>query len=222
MGLPGPLAREVRSHAAGSRWRHVHGTGAQRCDRAGCRHRPRLLDLFTIAPFESARPCCGRVNRGLAILGDTLFMGTIDAHLIAHRRQERQATVERPRSPRRSRATRSRMRRWSIKDKVIVGTAGGEYGIRGFIAAYDVHTGKEVWHFYTIPGPGEPGHETWAGDSWKHGGGSVWVTGSYDPRTQPDLLGNRQSRPRLERRSTRQATICTPIPWSRSMPTRAS
>src|SRR5216117_3542842 len=68
-----------------------------------------------------------------------------------------------------------------VKDKVIVGTAGGEFGIRGFIAAYDVHTGKEVWRFYTIPGPGEPGHETWTGDSWQTGGGSIWVTGSYDP-----------------------------------------
>ena len=68
-----------------------------------------------------------------------------------------------------------------IKDKVIVGTGGGEYGIRGFIAAYDVRTGKEVWRFNTIPAPGEPGSETWKGDAWKHGGGSIWVTGSYDP-----------------------------------------
>jgi alcohol dehydrogenase (cytochrome c) len=68
-----------------------------------------------------------------------------------------------------------------VKDKVIVGTAGGEYGIRGFLAAYDAKTGKEAWRFYTIAGPGEPGRETWGGDSWKTGGGSIWVTGSYDP-----------------------------------------
>src|SRR5215468_471870 len=70
-----------------------------------------------------------------------------------------------------------------IKDKVIIGTAGGEFGIRGFIAAYDAKTGKEAWRFYTIPGPGEPGHETWPAnnDAWQHGGASVWVTGSYDP-----------------------------------------
>jgi alcohol dehydrogenase (cytochrome c) len=68
-----------------------------------------------------------------------------------------------------------------VKDKVIVGTAGGEYGIRGFIAAYDVKTGKEAWRFYTIPGKGEPGNETWKGDTWQHGGASIWVTGSYDP-----------------------------------------
>ena len=68
-----------------------------------------------------------------------------------------------------------------VKDRVIVGTAGGEYGIRGFLAAYDATTGAEAWRFYTIPGPGEPGHETWGGESWRHGGGSIWVTGSYDP-----------------------------------------
>jgi len=79
-----------------------------------------------------------------------------------------------------------------VKDKVLVGTGGGEYGIRGFIAAYDARTGREAWRFYTIPGPGEPGHETWEPcppnpptycdpEAWKHGGGSVWLTGSYDP-----------------------------------------
>ncbi len=69
----------------------------------------------------------------------------------------------------------------AVKDKVIVGVAGGEYGIRGYIEAYEAQTGKRVWRFYTIPGPGEPGNDTWAGDSWKIGGASVWVTGAYDP-----------------------------------------
>jgi alcohol dehydrogenase (cytochrome c) len=79
-----------------------------------------------------------------------------------------------------------------VKDKVVVGVGGGELGIRGFIAAYEAASGKEVWRFNTIPGPGEPGHETWEAcppnprtycdpDAWKHGGGSVWMTGSYDP-----------------------------------------
>ena len=63
-----------------------------------------------------------------------------------------------------------------VDDKVIVGSAGGEYGIRAFIDAYDVDTGRRVWRFYTIPGPGEPGNETWAGDSWMTGG-------SYGSRT---------------------------------------
>jgi len=66
----------------------------------------------------------------------------------------------------------------------MVGTSGGEYGVRGFVAALDPDTGKELWRTYTIPGPGEPGHETWpAGDAWKHGGAPIWVTGNYDPAT---------------------------------------
>jgi alcohol dehydrogenase (cytochrome c) len=67
-----------------------------------------------------------------------------------------------------------------VKDKVVVGIAGAEFGIRGFISAYDARTGKEAWKFYTIPGPGEPGHETWRGEDWMHGGASAWITGSYD------------------------------------------
>jgi alcohol dehydrogenase (cytochrome c) len=69
--------------------------------------------------------------------------------------------------------------------KVMVGASGGEFGIRGFVAAYDPETGKEQWRTYTIPAPGEPGSETWpkGGDQWKTGGGSVWVTGNYDPAT---------------------------------------
>jgi alcohol dehydrogenase (cytochrome c) len=76
-----------------------------------------------------------------------------------------------------------------IKDKVIAGVAGAEYGIRGFIAAFDTATGQEAWRFYTIPGKGEPGNESWAGDSWMHGGASVWVTGSYDPETNLTFWG---------------------------------
>jgi alcohol dehydrogenase (cytochrome c) len=66
--------------------------------------------------------------------------------------------------------------------KVMVGVSGGELGVRGFVAAYDVENGKELWKTYTIPAPGEPGSETWpAGNEWRTGGGSVWVTGNYDP-----------------------------------------
>jgi alcohol dehydrogenase (cytochrome c) len=68
-----------------------------------------------------------------------------------------------------------------VKGLVIVGISGGEYGIRGFIDAYDVTTGERKWRFYTVPGPGEPGHETWEGDSWKVGGAPAWNTGTYDP-----------------------------------------
>ena len=68
-----------------------------------------------------------------------------------------------------------------VKDKIIAGPAGGDFGVRGFIAAFDPKTGKELWRFNTIPGPGETGHDTWAGESWKTGGSAIWTTGSYDP-----------------------------------------
>jgi alcohol dehydrogenase (cytochrome c) len=74
--------------------------------------------------------------------------------------------------------------------KVMVGTSGGELGVRGFVAAYDPATGKEVWKVYTVPAPGEPGSETWPkGDQWKTGGGSVWITGNYDPETHLAFWG---------------------------------
>ena len=122
----------------------------------------------------------GHTNRGAAVLDDKLFVATLDGYLVAL-------------------DLKSGTQRWSarvvdyklgysvtmaplaIDDKVIVGISGGEAGIRGFVDAYDARTGKQVWRFYTIPGPGEPGHETWSGDDWKTGGGATWVTGAYDP-----------------------------------------
>jgi alcohol dehydrogenase (cytochrome c) len=140
----------------------------------------RMFWMYSYVPSPAARPCCGRINRGLAILDDTLFMATIDAHLVAIDAKSGQprwnVAVAKPES-----GYAMTLAPLVVKDKVIVGTAGGEYGIRGFIAAYEARTGKEAWRFHTIPGPGEPGHETWTGDSWKTGGGSLWVTGSYDP-----------------------------------------
>ena len=140
----------------------------------------RVFWNYPYVPAREARPCCGQVNRGLAILGDTLFMGTIDAHLIALDAKSGKPiwNVAVAKAGAGYALTHAPL---VIKDKVIVGTAGGEYGIRGFIAAYDVKTGKEAWRFYTIPGKGEPGNDTWKGDSWEHGGASIWVTGSYDP-----------------------------------------
>jgi alcohol dehydrogenase (cytochrome c) len=142
----------------------------------------RLYWRYQHNPDAAARPCCGRVNRGLGILGDKVFMATIDAKLIAldikTGQPAWQIQVAEP-----SAGYAMTLAPLVIKDKVIVGVAGGEYGIRGFISAYDVDTGAEAWRFYTIPGPGEPGHDTWedGGDAWLHGGASVWLTGSYDP-----------------------------------------
>ncbi len=123
--------------------------------------------------------CCGQVNRGVAVLGDRVFVGTVDAHLVsldaktgavlwdvevADYRNGYSVTV----AP------------LVVKDMVICGIAGGEYGIRGFLDAYDAKTGKRRWRHWTIPEPGQPGSESWSGNSWKTGGGSTWVTGSYD------------------------------------------
>ena len=69
--------------------------------------------------------------------------------------------------------------------RVMIGASGGEFGIRGFVAAYDADTGKPAWKTYMVPAPGEPGSETWPkGDQWKTGGAPVWVTGNYDPETR--------------------------------------
>jgi alcohol dehydrogenase (cytochrome c) len=124
--------------------------------------------------------CCGPQNRGLAAVGDRLFMGTLDAHVIAldGKTGRRRWDVAAADADKGYSFTGAPL---VVKDKVIVGVAGGEYGVRGFIDAYEVESGKRAWRFYTIPGEGEPGSETWKGDSWKRGGSPAWVTGSYDP-----------------------------------------
>jgi len=128
-----------------------------------------------VNPFE-----INRYNRGVAILGNRLFVGTLDAAFLAL-------------------DVRTGLPLWEVqvadtmeghnitspplvvKDKVILGVAGGEFATRGFLDAYDPATGKRLWRFYTIPGPGEPGNDTWKGDSWKTGGGATWLPGTYDP-----------------------------------------
>ena len=144
--------------------------------------------LYSYTPSADARPCCGRVNRGVAILGNTLYMVTIDAHIVAVNARDGKLLWDHE-VARASAGYAMTHAPLIIKDKVIAGVAGAEFGIRGFIAAFDAVTGKEAWRFYTIPGKGEPGNETWAGDSWMHGGASVWVTGSYDPETNLTFWG---------------------------------
>ena len=127
--------------------------------------------------FES-----NRVSRGVAMLGNRLFFGTLDAALVA--------LDARTGLPIWETQVADTMEGYSVtvsplalKDKIIVGVAGGEHGIRGFLDAYDPGTGKRIWRFDTVPGPGELGHDTWAGDSWKRGGAPTWLTGSYDPES---------------------------------------
>ena len=140
----------------------------------------RPLWKYTRTLPKGVRGCCGPVNRGVAILNDTVYVGTYDAHLVAL-------------------DIKSGIVRWdsevadpklghsitgaplALRDKIVVGMAGGEYGVRGFIDAYDAKTGKRAWRFWTVPAAGEPGIETWAGDTAKTGSATTWVTGSYDP-----------------------------------------
>ncbi len=140
----------------------------------------RVFWLYRHTPAETARVCCGANNRGVAVLGDRVFMGTLDARLIAIDAINGQElwNVEVGDV---NLAYSITMAPLVVKDKVLVGVGGGEFGIRGYVAAYDAETGDEAWRFYTIPGPGEPGHETWEGDDWQHGGAPVWITGSFDP-----------------------------------------
>jgi len=143
-------------------------------------------------PEQSARVCCGRVSRGLAILGDTLYMGTIDAHLVAIDAKTGKIlwdrTVEK--------VGEKNIEKYAIthapvviKDRIVVGIAGGDLGVRGFICAFDAKTGKDLWRTYTVPAKGEPGNETWSGDSWKTGGAGVWNSGAYDSETNLVFFG---------------------------------
>ena len=82
-----------------------------------------------------------------------------------------------------------------VKDKVLVGTSGGDDGVRGFVAAYDAETGKEAWRFWTIPGPGEFGSSSWPGEAWKHGGGTTWMPGTFDPELNTIFWGTSNPAP---------------------------
>jgi alcohol dehydrogenase (cytochrome c) len=124
--------------------------------------------------------CCGKVNRGVAVAHGMVYVATLDMKVIALDAVTGRKKWETAMGDYRQgyALTHAPL---VIKDKVLVGTAGGELGTRGYLCAFDAFTGKEVWRFKTIPEPGEPGNETWGGDSWKHGGAPVWLTGSYDP-----------------------------------------
>ena len=134
---------------------------------------------------DDLRLCCGPVNRGAAAAGDNVFMATLDARLVALNRGTGEVAWN-VKINEYALGYSATMAPLVVKDKVFVGVAGGEYGIRGHIDAYNAQTGELLWRRYTVPAAGEKGVETWAGDSWKNGGGPIWVTGSYDP--EQDLL----------------------------------
>ena len=132
--------------------------------------RQKVKNPYEINPF----------NRGAAIVGNQLFVGTLDAALLALDARTGRLLWETQ--------VADTMLGYSItsapvivKDKVLVGITGGEFGARGFLDAYDLATGRRLWRWYAVPAPGEFGNDTWKGDSWKLGGSPMWLTGSYDP-----------------------------------------
>ena len=127
----------------------------------------------------------GGINRGVAVLGDQLFLATDNAHLLALHRRDGHLVweTEMADSNLNYGATSAPL---VIGDLVISGTSGGDEGVRGFLAAYKTSTGEPVWRFWTVPAPGEPLAETWKGTALEHGCATTWLTGTYDPST--DLL----------------------------------
>ena len=121
-----------------------------------------------------------RVNRGVTILGNRLFFGTLDAALVALDARTG-ALLWETQVADTNLGYSITSAPLAVKDKIITGVGGGEFGVRAFIDAYDAVSGKRLWRWYAVPGKGEFGNETWDGDSWQRGGGPTWLTGSYDP-----------------------------------------
>ena len=134
-----------------------------------------------IPPDVQQTTCCGLDNRGVAYAHGKLFVARLDAMLVAlDAGTGKELWKAKVVDYKQGHAITSPPT--IAKNLVVTGFAGGEYGVRGAITAYDQETGREVWRTYTVPGPGEPGNETWKGESWKTGGGAAWFIGSYDPR----------------------------------------
>ena len=169
----------------------------------------------TVNPYE-----INPFARGVAILGNRIFVGTLDGVLLALDARTGQPLWEVP--------VVDTMEGSSItspplvlKDMVITGMTGGEYATRGFLDAYDAATGKRRWRFYTIPGPGEFGNDTWKGESWKTGGGPTWLPGTYDPDLNLIYWAVGNPAPEFDRSARGELDNLFPIPLSRSMQTPA-
>ncbi|HXW92683.1 MAG TPA: PQQ-dependent dehydrogenase, methanol/ethanol family [Terriglobales bacterium] len=139
----------------------------------------------------------GHINRGVGLWRDRVYMETDNAHLLCLDARSGHliwdvgyATWNRNYG-----ATSAPL---VVKDKVLVGTSGGDDGVRGFLAAYDTMSGKLAWRFWTIPAPGEPGSESWPGEAYLHGGGTTWMPGTYDPDLNTVFWGTSNPAPDFE------------------------
>ena len=156
-------------------------------------------------PAELPSVCCGWNNRGVALSEDKVFMGRLDGKLVALDRKTGAPvwTIQAERPEENFSITPAPV---YYDGLVITGFAGADRGTRGRVKAYDADDGRLVWTFYTIPGPGEPGHETWPqdNDSWKYGGGVRVADAGHRSGARARLLLDGQRRPRLQRRRARR------------------
>ncbi|MDT5189379.1 MAG: hypothetical protein QOI28_1630 [Mycobacterium sp.] len=134
-------------------------------------------------PFDVSL-CCGNVNRGCAVANGKVYFVTPNAHLIVLDATNGKLVWEKTTGDVRAGESAS-MAPLVIKDTLITGGAGGEFGVRGHIDCWNLESGEHLWRTYTVPKPGEKGSETWPadGEAWARGGGNHWVTGTYDPET---------------------------------------
>jgi alcohol dehydrogenase (cytochrome c) len=140
--------------------------------------------------YATTVACCGINNKGVALAGDLVINQVIDGRVVALKKTDGTKVWERQVADPGNGETFTGVA-LIVKDMAVVGMAGAEFGVRGWLEALDLKTGKRRWRTYTIPGPGEPGHETWKDkhDAWKTGGGSTWETGSYDPELNLIIWG---------------------------------
>jgi alcohol dehydrogenase (cytochrome c) len=131
-------------------------------------------------PFDVSL-CCGNVNRGVAVALGKVFVATLNAHVVALDAVTGELVWDAVHGDVRA-GESATVAPLVVKDKVVVGSSGGEFGVRGHLDAYFLETGERAWRTYTVPGPGEPGSDTWPdGPAWARGGGNAWITGTYDP-----------------------------------------
>ncbi|WP_018334410.1 PQQ-dependent dehydrogenase, methanol/ethanol family [Actinomycetospora chiangmaiensis] len=136
------------------------------------------------SPFDTSL-CCGNVNRGVAVGHGKVYMYTLNAHLIALDATSGEKVWDTTNGDVRAGESGSAAP-LIVKDMVVVGSAGGEFGVRGHLDAFDAETGERRWRCYTVPKPGEPGSETWPddGEAWQRGGANCWITPTYDPELE--------------------------------------
>lgn len=160
-----------------SAWNHVFALDAATGE---------MLWRYDYPEPETIPGTYGTWNRGVAVAYGLVYMGTLDNHVVALDRDTGEEVWRVEVENAAQCGCNITSAPLVVKDLVITGVTGGDSAHRGYLNAYDAKTGRHRWRFWTIPAPGEPGHDSWEGDSWRYGGGSTWITGTYD--AELDLL----------------------------------